>query len=138
MTTADLTAVTAYAVSIAAVVAVVLQLIKTGLIDPRVSDSPQRDALLRGLSYLLNFGALIGVLALNNLLNWSQVLVYISLAFGQSVGSHVLYTQLSGGSSPQPAPAPLPVVEPPANDVKVLPEITDGAAATLAPPAAQG
>jgi hypothetical protein len=124
--------VAAYAVSIGAVVAIIVQLVKQGLIDPRVADSPARDALLRAISYALNLGILLAVLGFNHQLDGSQILVYISLALGQSVISHVAYSTLSSGSAPVASAAPFSLVSPPANDVKVEAEpATDGAAAAI-------
>jgi len=95
--------VTAYAVSIGTIVAIIVQLVKQGLIDPRTQDSPARDALLRALTYALNLAALVGVLALNGQLDGHAVLLYLSLAFGQSLVSHVTYSTLKTGGAPAPA-----------------------------------
>jgi len=96
----------AYMASIALATALIVQLVKVGLIDPHTKDSPARDALIRGLSYALNLGFLLGFLALNNQLDGSQALLYLSLALGQAGVSHGAYSVLSGGSTvAQPAPS---------------------------------
>lgn len=97
---------TAYAVAVASIAAVVLQLIKVGIIDPRSQESPARDALLRALSYVLNLGGLLAVVAINGQLDGHSILAYLSLAFGQTVASHVAYSTLSAGGNPAPADVP--------------------------------
>jgi hypothetical protein len=129
--------VAAYAGSIAFAVAIIVQLIKQGLIDPRVPDGAGRDALLRGMAYALNLGGLLGVLALNHQLDGTQILTYVTLALGQSVFSSVGYSTLSKGSAPKPAASTLDSA--PANDVKVeAAPITVDAGPAIVPTTPQG
>ena len=95
---ANLDIVIAYGVSIAAFTAVLVQLIKQIFIDPRFPSSAQRDGVLRGLTYVLNFVALCLVLWSKGLFEVALIYEYLLIAFGQSVVSHVGYKVLSSGS----------------------------------------
>jgi hypothetical protein len=111
----SLETLTAYSLAIAPLVALVIQTIKDVVINPRMADTPARTSLLQAITYILNLVGLLGVLAALHQLDGSQALVYLSLAFGQSVVSHVTYSRLStGAGTPQTAEALADVVtEPP-------------------------
>jgi hypothetical protein len=94
-------AVTALAVSIAYVTTFIVQFFKDTLIDPRMADTPARSALLRGISYALNFGFLIGALAIAHQFDPTLLLLYATVALGQFGLSHAGYAQLSGGANPK-------------------------------------
>lgn len=84
----------------AGVTAIVVQLLKDGIIAPRTPSGPARDALLRSLNYLINFVLLLTFIATEGYFDWSQLVVYVGLAFGQSVATQVVYKTVgSNGSS---------------------------------------
>ena len=95
-TSVPLDTLVAYAALVAGIVSIVVEIIKAVAIDPYFPDTAQRTAVLRGLNYLLNFGLLIAILAGKGLLNWGDLIVYLALAFGQSIGSHVVQQTFSG------------------------------------------
>lgn len=97
-----------YIISISAITAVLVQLIKTTLIDPHMADASARLGVIHSLTILINFGLLIAVLVTKGAFDWSNFIDYIGIALAQWGGSAVSYTVLSTGSSPQPGPLSTP------------------------------
>lgn len=96
MSTEDLAA---YGLAAAGITAVVVQILN----DMWVSSSPlssfQRAALLRSVNYLLNFGLIVLAVSTRGAFNGGNLFLYITVAFGQSVGSHTGWALLSKGTS---------------------------------------
>jgi hypothetical protein len=102
-----------YATATAAVSAILLQFIKTILIDPYVTDGVRRDTLLRGIGYLVNFALLLAILLTHNQYQPEYLFDYLLLALGQQTVSHIGYKVLSTKTSRPKAPvvaAPAPHV----------------------------
>jgi hypothetical protein len=97
-----------YAAAIAGITTVFVQLIKDGLVDPRMADTPARTALLRGINYLINFALLALALATQGAWAWGDLLFYIGLALGQSLGANMGYKIINKPSAPLPPPATPP------------------------------
>jgi hypothetical protein len=97
-TAEEIEVIAAFMVAIAGIVAVLLENVKVAFIDPRWPESPQRAAILRLVNYLSNFVILVAVLLGAHIFNGNLILVYLAMAFGQSVGGHVAYSNLSGNA----------------------------------------
>lgn len=90
----NLAAITADAGTAAFVSTILVQLVKNWLIAPRLPAGDQRDALVRGLSYALNLILLVSFVATEGLYQPSDIIVYVGLAFGQTIAAHVGYTTI--------------------------------------------
>lgn len=78
---------------------VLVQMAKDWLIAPRLPEGSQRDALLRTLSYVSNFGLLLLFVLTQGIYRPEDIPVYFALAFGQSLGSHFLYNTTTPGQN---------------------------------------
>jgi len=94
----NLDVLAAYAVSTATLSAIFVQLIKQIFIDPNFPASAQRDAVLRALTYLFNFGLLMLVVVTHGAFEYQLLFEYILLAFGQTLVSHTTFKVLSSGT----------------------------------------
>jgi hypothetical protein len=83
------------------IAAIITQIIKNTLIDPRMRDDNTRVWTLRAISYALNLGLLLAALAFMHQLDGSQFLTYLGLALGQFGVSQGAYSVLSGGANPK-------------------------------------
>jgi hypothetical protein len=110
------------ATAVAAVVAIVLQVLKQSFIDPLKIADTQRNALLRALNFLLNLGAVMLLAVAAKSFDWSNSLSYISLAVAQAGGAHLAFKVLSSDPSPAAAAAaatPVSIQLPPVNSSTV-------------------
>ena len=106
----DLSGVVAIVASSGAVAAI-LQWLRDVALDRLTQAMPdaQRNAILRGLLVLLNFGAILGLaLIMDNALSGALLLSAGLTAFLGAAGSHVLYSYVQ-----KPAPVPAVTVFPP-------------------------
>lgn len=105
------------ALAVTGITAMLVQLIKDGLVDPRMVDSAARNALLRSINYALNILLLVGALATQGQLRLADSWVYVALAFGQSFASHFEYKTLSQGSGLKPIAPPVTTLGAPAQNM---------------------
>lgn len=81
-----------YMATISAVTIVLTQLLKTGVIYPRMTPGPVRDTLIQTITYLLNFILLAVTLATRGEWDWQNLVLYILAALNQSIASSGVYT----------------------------------------------
>ena len=91
----------AYALACAGVTAIIVQLLNNLWISESPMTSTQKAAALRGLNYLINLILILGVLFTHNAFDPRNSLIYLALAFGQSLGSHSGYSLISNNASGQ-------------------------------------
>lgn len=78
---------------------VLVQLLKDWLIAPRLPSGSQRDAVLQATNYLANLGLLMLFVFTQGIYRPQDWAIYLGLAFGQSLGSHFIYSKTAGGQN---------------------------------------
>lgn len=80
----SLNVLAAYIASVTALTYVLVELAKAGFLDRMLAPGPQRDAIITSVTYLLNFGLLLMVLATNQQFRPEDMIFYLLAATGQT------------------------------------------------------
>lgn len=97
----------AYALAIAGITVIIVQIINSLWIGPSKLGADQKAAALRGINYLINLTLILVVLFTHNAFVVNDLLMYLALAFGQSLGSHAGYSIVSNESGGGPPDSPM-------------------------------
>jgi len=100
----------AYMVAISAVSLVVVQVVKTSVLNRFKLDDAARLAWIQLINYFFNFGLLVLVLALKGDFDPTQLLFYLAAPLAQSAGSSTVFQFIAATHTAQGAAAPIPPV----------------------------